>query len=211
MHMRLARTLAWVGLLASFIAALAIAACGTPTSSQTAPRATPSRTAAPTATPTEAPLTIVLTSSAFAPDASIPSEYTCDGANISPALAWRNVPAQTVSFLLLMEDRTGPRFTHWLLFNLPADTRALPANIPPGDQLASGARQVRNDRGVVGYIGPCPALPRGSTHDYRFTLYALDASLALGAGATVSQVLDAASGHILAQGRLVGTYKLRNA
>jgi Raf kinase inhibitor-like YbhB/YbcL family protein len=206
----LPQALNWAGTLVICVAVLSAAACGVSTSSHTAPRPTPSPPVLPTPTPTAVPMTIVLTSPAFQAGTSIPSQYTCEGANVSPPLAWSGAPQQTVTFVLLMEDVTGATFTHWVLFNLPAATRALPANIPPGGQLTSGARQGTNDAHVVGYYGPCPALPRGKTDDYLFTLYALDVDLPLVAGVREQQVLDAARGHILAQGQLDGTYKLQN-
>jgi Raf kinase inhibitor-like YbhB/YbcL family protein len=114
-----------------------------------------------------------------------------------------------VSFILLMEDVTGANdFIHWVLFNVPADTRNLSAGVPQGGQLASGARQGKDDVGVVGYYGPCPALPKGATDTYLFTLYALDTTLNLQSGVTKLDVVDAASGHVLAAGQLEGTYKL---
>jgi Raf kinase inhibitor-like YbhB/YbcL family protein len=108
-----------------------------------------------------------------------------------------------------MEDVTGAGdFTHWVLFNVPPDTKSLPANVPHGGQLASGARQGTNDAGLVGYLGPCPALPKGATDYYLFTLYALATTLDVGGGATRQDVLAAASGHLLAVGQLEGSYKL---
>jgi Raf kinase inhibitor-like YbhB/YbcL family protein len=108
-----------------------------------------------------------------------------------------------------MEDVTGANdFIHWVLFNLPADARGLPAGVPVGGQLATGARQGTDDAGVVGYYGPCPALPKGATDDYLFTVYALDTTLNLQPGVTKLEVVDTASGHILATGQLEGTYKL---
>jgi len=153
-------------------------------------------------------MTIALTSSAFRSGEAITSTYTCDGKNTSPPLAWSNAPQQRDTFVLLMEDLSGD-VTHWVLFNVPAATRSLPAGIPAGGQLASGARQGTNDLDKVGYTGPCPLLPKGATDEYLFTIYALDITLNVDAGATEQVVLDAARGHILAQGRLKGTYMLR--
>jgi Raf kinase inhibitor-like YbhB/YbcL family protein len=110
-----------------------------------------------------------------------------------------------------MEDITGGGFTHWVLFNIPAATRALPANVPHGTQLASGTRQGLNDVGLIGYYGPCPVLPKGATDDYVFTLYALDSVLSVPGGDTEFQILAAARGHLLAQGRTDGTYMLHTS
>ena len=96
-------------------------------------------------------------------------------------------------------------FTHWGLFNLPADIRQLLEGIPAQNQLENGAFQGKNDFGKTGYRGPCP--PPGSTHQYRFTLYALDVPLDLKPGVSKKQLLNAIKGHILAQGQLMGTYQ----
>jgi len=106
-----------------------------------------------------------------------------------------------------VDDPDAPRgvFTHWLLFNLPADSRELPEAVPTHNELASGALQGKNDFGKIGYGGPCP--PAGPAHHYRFTFYALDQLLDLTAGASRKQVTDAVKGHILAWGQLTGMYQ----
>jgi Raf kinase inhibitor-like YbhB/YbcL family protein len=170
----------------------------------------PTLPASPATSPTtEVAKTIVLTSSAFREGHAIPSLYTCAGASTSPPLAWSHVPSNTTSFVLIMEDVSGGGdFTHWVLFNVPPDTRGLPANIPHGGQLATGARQGLNDADEVGYLGPCPDLPKGATDYYLFTLYSLDTTLNVAGGASKQDVLAAASGHMLAIGQLEGSYKL---
>ncbi len=137
---------------------------------------------------------------------SIPAAYTCDGANTSPALAWSGAPASTKSFALILDDPDAPSgtFVHWVLYNLPATARSLPASVPKQNQLAEGGSQGRNDFGEIGYGGPCP--PGHKPHHYRFVLYALDSSLTLPAGATKLQVEDAIKGHIVARGKLIGAY-----
>jgi Raf kinase inhibitor-like YbhB/YbcL family protein len=95
-------------------------------------------------------------------------------------------------------------WVHWVLYNLPADTRELAENIPPEETLPNGAKQGITDFGRIGYGGPCPP---GGTHRYFFRIYALDTQLALEAGASKSQLLKAMEGHILAQGELMGKYK----
>ncbi len=147
-----------------------------------------------------------LTSSSFS--GTIPDRHaSCPGlANLSPALAWDAPPAATRSFALLVTDPDAPMgvFTHWLLWNLPPETRSLPESVPKRPQLANAARQGRNDFGKVGYSGPCP--PRGSVHHYVFALYALDAALTLPPGITRQQLLQALQGHVLATGQLIGRY-----
>jgi Raf kinase inhibitor-like YbhB/YbcL family protein len=150
---------------------------------------------------------LMLTSPAFTGGGEIPVKYSCNGQSISPPLDWGDGPPGTVSFALILEDPDAPvkNFTHWVIFNLPPDTQGLPEAIPTDATLASGALQGKNGGGSTRYIGPCP--PKGSPHHYRFTLYALDKSLDLVAGASKDQVLQAMQGHILAQSQLVGLYQ----
>lgn len=149
---------------------------------------------------------ITLSSTALQAGENIPSKYTCDGEDISPPLSWGEPPSGTESFALTMDDPDAPggTFTHWVVFNLPADTRELEEGMPPEGELENGALQGKNDFGAIGYRGPCP--PLGAAHRYVFTLYALDKRLDLAAGASKEQVLDAVKGHILASGLLVGMY-----
>lgn len=147
-----------------------------------------------------------LTSSSFA-NGEIPKKFTCDGANTSPQLAWAAPPAATQSFALTVVDHDAPMgsFVHWVLYDVPPETRGLPEGVPTQDQLPDGSRQGPNDFGEIGYGGPCP--PEGSSHRYTFSLYALDAKLDLAPRATRSQVEAAVKGHILAHGQLVARYK----
>ncbi len=151
-------------------------------------------------------MTIDLTSPAFSEGETIPRQYTADGKNVSPALAWTDPPEGTQRFALICDDPDAPRGTwvHWVLYNLPADARGLDEGVPPQGELPSGARQGKNDFGKIGYGGPAP--PRGKPHRYFFRLYALDAPLDLAAGATRAQLQAALQGHVLAEGQLMGTY-----
>ena len=103
---------------------------------------------------------------------------------------------------------TGGTFTHWVLYDLPAETRELPRAIGKDEQLPNGSRQGINDFAEIGYDGPCP--PGHSSHRYVFDLYALDAKPAR---AEKKQVLDAMKNqdamknHILAHGQLTGRYQ----
>ncbi len=155
----------------------------------------------------EGEIALSLSSTAFREGDQIPIKYTGDGQDISPPLAWSQPPQQTQGFALVVDDPDAPLrvFTHWVLFNLPANVRQLPEGIPAQGQLENGALQGKNDFGKTGYGGPSP--PSGSAHRYRFTLYALDKPLDLGADASKKQVLGAMEGHILAQGQLTGTYQ----
>ena len=148
-----------------------------------------------------------LSSTSFQNGSRIPAKFTCNGAGISPQLAWSAPPAGTASFALIVTDPDAPRrtFVHWVLYDLPAAAQALPEGLPGLGQLSNGARQGRNDFGEIGYGGPCP--PPGSPHHYILTLYALDATLNLPVGATRAQVEAAMQGHVLAKGELIGLYQ----
>ena len=146
-------------------------------------------------------------STAFQDGETIPIRHTCSGQDISPALSWSGVPEGTVSFVLIVDDPDAPggTFTHWVIFNIPANTLELEEAMPTSSQLPSGALQGRNDFGRTGYDGPCP--PPGTPHHYHFTLYALDVTLDLNPGASKTTVLNAMQGHILAQAELIGIYQ----
>jgi Raf kinase inhibitor-like YbhB/YbcL family protein len=142
---------------------------------------------------------IVLSSSAFENDGTIPSEYTCDGSNISPPLTITNVPTTAQSLALIVEDPDAPRgtVTHWIVWNIP----------PQKHQFDKGEKidlpQGITVFGTTGYGGPCP--PSG-THRYFFKLYALDTMLDLGDGSTKDNLVQVMNGHILGQSTLMGKY-----
>ncbi|TFG58647.1 MAG: YbhB/YbcL family Raf kinase inhibitor-like protein, partial [Spirochaetales bacterium] len=71
---------------------------------------------------------MTITSSAFTEGSMIPSKYTCDGADISPALAWEGAPAGTKSFTLIADDPDAPGGTwvHWVIYGIPAAAKGLP-------------------------------------------------------------------------------------
>ncbi len=148
-----------------------------------------------------------LKTSAFANGGDIPSMFTCDGADDSPALQWTEPPAPTQSFALIADDPDAPRGTwvHWVLYDLPATARELPGGVPPEATLPSGARQGRNDFKKIGYGGPCP--PPGPAHRYFFRLFALDRALGLQPGARRADVDRAMEGHILARAEVMGRYR----
>lgn len=151
-------------------------------------------------------MTLQISSPAFSVGESIPRKFTCDGPDLSPHLSWREPPAKTETFALIMDDPDAPvgTWVHWVLFDLPADSKELPEGVAKQEQLSSGARQGRNDFGKIGYGGPCP--PSGKPHRYFFKLYALDAKLNLKAGATKADVERAMKGHVLAQAEVMGKY-----
>jgi hypothetical protein len=146
-----------------------------------------------------------LSSAAFQNSEAIPVQYTCDGANSSPPLSWSEGPEGTRTFALIVEDPDAPRgvFTHWVVFDLPANVTHLDEKQPAKRALPNGGKQGMNDFGKLGYGGPCP--PSG-THRYFFKLYALDTDVKLGATADKGQLLKAMEGHILGQSQLMGTY-----
>ena len=149
-----------------------------------------------------------LKSSAFQPGAMIPAKYTCDGEDISPPLNWSDPPAGTKSVALISDDPDAPvgTWVHWVMWNIPASTRALEENLPKKASLPNEARQGTTDFRRIGYGGPCP--PSG-THRYFFKLYALDATLNLPASTTKKDLENAMQGHILAQAELIGKYHRR--
>jgi Raf kinase inhibitor-like YbhB/YbcL family protein len=157
-------------------------------------------------------LSFTITSTAFADGTNIPVKYSCNGQNISPPLNWSGIPAGTASLALIMDDPDAV-YTHWVVFNLPPDEGGLPEAVPKDEELANGALQGKLGSGGIGYptgyFGPCP--PKGSAHHYRFTLYALDNTLDVSAGASKDQVLQAMEGHILGQTQLVGIYQRQSS
>lgn len=143
-----------------------------------------------------------LLSQAFVNNELIPAKYTCDGANISPPLKWQDVPANTKSFALIIEDPDAPAgiWTHWILYDIPSDVTLLDENLK---RLPKGAIVGVNSWSKREYGGPCP--PSGR-HHYQFKLYALDKMI-------VSQKVDRngllreIQSHVLEQAELIGLYR----
>jgi len=146
-----------------------------------------------------------LKSTAFADEGPIPTKYACDGEDISPPLQWNDPPQDTRSFALIFDDPDAPAGTwvHWVLYNIPAEARALAEEVPPDADLPNGSRHGENSWSRLGYGGPCP--PAG-THRYFFRLYAVDAVLDLASGVSREQLMQALEGHVLARAELMGTY-----
>ncbi len=145
-----------------------------------------------------------LASSAFAPNASIPSEFTCDGGNYNPPLDFLDVPAAAKSLVLIMEDpdvpthlRADGMFDHWVLWNIPPETRHIAAGEAPLGEMGV------TTRGVSGYTGPCPP---DREHRYFFKLFALSEKLDLPTGSTKAEVLAAAEQYIIIDAQLMGKY-----
>jgi Raf kinase inhibitor-like YbhB/YbcL family protein len=155
-----------------------------------------------------APTNFQLLSPSFQHNGEIPTKFTRQGSDISPALAWTQASPKTQSFALIMEDPDASvvPFVHWLIYDLPVGTLGLPEGVTSAPQLPNGARQGRNDFDKVQYSGPCP--PRGSAHRYVFTLYALNTRLGLDPGATRTKLENAMKGHILKKTELHGRFQL---
>ncbi len=166
-------------------------------------------------------LSIEVTSSEFNERKRIPKKYGCNEEDVSPPVAWTNVPQGTVSLALLVDSDQlpGARFVHWVLWGISPDVTELPEAVPDGSDapaIGSTARQGTNGDAEVGWAGPCPEPvmvrttsdphPKGDAlvKTYAFSLFALDTNLDLGPDATKEDLLRAIDGHILAGGQLRG-------
>jgi Raf kinase inhibitor-like YbhB/YbcL family protein len=148
-------------------------------------------------------LAMKISSPAFAPNTSIPTKFTCDGENISPQLNFADIPLNTQSLALIVDDPDAPRgtYTHWVLYNLPPSTAGLKEN---AQTLPAGTLSGKNSGGDMHYAGPCP--PTGS-HRYFFKLYALDAMLPLESGFTSEKLILEIKKHVITQTEMIGLYK----
>jgi Raf kinase inhibitor-like YbhB/YbcL family protein len=173
--------------------------------------ATPRPAANPTTrTKREVTVSLQLTSPAFVPQGAVPKRHTCDGEDVSPPLAWSGVPAATKSLALIVDDPDAPDpaaprvvWVHWVLYDLPTTTAALPAGLH-AESLPAGTREGLNDWKQTGWRGPCPPVGR---HRYFHKLYALDIVLPDLHRPTRAALERAMAGHVLAQTELVGTYQ----
>ena len=141
---------------------------------------------------------LIITSSAFEQDKLIPRKYTCDGDDVNPPLIVEEIPEETKSLVLIMDDPDAPMGTwdHWIVWNIPP-TKNIEENRVPGIEGL-------NDFRKHAYGGPCP--PSG-THRYFFKIYALDTELALNPNSRKNDVEKAMEGHTLAKGELMGRYR----
>jgi Raf kinase inhibitor-like YbhB/YbcL family protein len=153
---------------------------------------------------------LTLASPAFAPGGEIPALFTCEGSDVSPALEWTGVPAPAQSLVLIVEDPDAPdpkapkmTWIHWVLYDIPPWTGALPEGVRPGD-MPGGTRQGVNDWKRTGYGGPCPPIGR---HRYFHRLYALDTVLGDLGVVTKPTLMAAMKGHVIAEAELMGTYQ----
>lgn len=161
----------------------------------------------PAASPTAAdgPSKMKLTSAAFADGETIPAEFTCSGASLSPPLQWSEPPAGTQSFALMMDDPDAPKgpFRHWGVYDIPMNVRQI--NTGAGEVGARALMQAVNDFGLAGYGAPCPP-PGDKPHHYRFRLLALDVERLSAAPEKVADILGQTDRHVLGSTELTGLY-----
>jgi Raf kinase inhibitor-like YbhB/YbcL family protein len=145
-----------------------------------------------------------LTLNAFPEGGVIPSAYTCEGEDKSPALSWSDEPPGTKSFAVIVDDPDAPSgtFTHWLLYDIPSSVHSLPEESSSNEGISG-----KNDFGRTGYNGPCPPEGHGP-HRYYFKVFAVDVpSLGLRAGAKRADVDRALRNHVLAEAQHMGRYE----
>ncbi len=157
-------------------------------------------------------MTLTLSSPVFADGGEIPAKHTCEGADVSPPLAWQGLPEGTRSLVLIVDDPDAPdpkapklTWVHWVLYNIPATAVGLPENAHAAG-LPDGTQAGLNDWKRPGYGGPCPPIGR---HRYFHKLYALDTVLGGLSRPTKAEVEAAMAGHVLAEAQLIGTYEKR--
>ncbi|HEU5154945.1 MAG TPA: YbhB/YbcL family Raf kinase inhibitor-like protein [Gemmatimonadales bacterium] len=155
-------------------------------------------------------MSLTLTSQAFSNQGTIPPQYTCEGKNVNPQLAWSGVPKEARSLALIVDDPDAPDptapktiWTHWVLYNLPAKEGELPAEAKATD-LPPGTLEGTNDWKRTGYGGPCPPIGR---HRYYFRLFALNLVLPDLGRPTRAKLLASMEGHVVVSYELMGTYE----
>jgi Raf kinase inhibitor-like YbhB/YbcL family protein len=162
-----------------------------------------------------APAPIEVESPAIKHGERIGREYTPDGHNVSPPLAWRNLPRGTRSLAVICADFGAgqpPPWVHWVMYNIPAAAKGLPEGLPIDPAAAMPADLVGASQGMNSWRRPIyrgPAPPVGTTHIYHFTVYAIDADLGLAPNLTRAELLDAIKGHVIGRGELMATYERR--
>ncbi|MEH6567123.1 MAG: YbhB/YbcL family Raf kinase inhibitor-like protein [Halopseudomonas sp.] len=150
---------------------------------------------------------LTLESAAFAAEGAIPSKYTGEGEDVSPALSWKNAPAGTKSFAVICHDPDAPLisangtygFVHWVYYNIPSDVTELPEG-------CNAYTQGKNNFGKPGYNGPMPPEGHGQ-HKYYFWIIALDAEPNLPADLSLWKLLEKIEPNATAMNRLIGTYQ----
>ena len=147
-------------------------------------------------------MALTISSPSFVHQGEMPSELTCEGKDVAPALVWSGAPGSTKTFALIVDDPDAPdpkapkmTWVHWVVFNIPATAQGLPH---------ADVREGVNDWKKVGYGGPCPPIGR---HRYFFKLYALDCVIEGLDRPTKAQLEQAMEGHVLERAELIGTYQ----
>jgi Raf kinase inhibitor-like YbhB/YbcL family protein len=155
-------------------------------------------------------MALTLSSPSFTHQAEIPSSFTCEGKDTSPALSWTGVPEKTKSLVLIVDDPDAPdpkapkmTWVHWVVYNIPVSAHELPEGVK---KLPPGTGEGLNDWRRTGWGGPCPPIGR---HRYFFKLFALDTVLDLH-HPKKTEVERAMEGHVLAKTELVGTYQKKS-
>ena len=146
-------------------------------------------------------------SAAFKNGEYIPNQYTCKGVDISPEIKWSDLPKNTRSLVLIMDDPDAPMGTwvHWVVYNIPANVKSLNEEFSKKAILDDGTAQGMTSFRRIGYGGPCP--PPGPAHRYFFKLYALDTVLDLPPGVIKGEVEKAMEGHIIESAEIMGLFK----
>jgi Raf kinase inhibitor-like YbhB/YbcL family protein len=162
----------WIGFLLPLPAFLILCLLLSGCTGTTPPAPSPDGTGA-------TPGNLMIQVDSLAPGSTLPVEYTCAGAGISPGMSWTGVPADTRSLVLILHDPDAPLaggFTHWLVYNIPPDSPGIPGNVSSDREIPGGGFQGLNSLGKTGYVPPCP--PNGSSpHRYVFQVYALDTTI----------------------------------
>ena len=171
----------YAAVILAVAAALAVAGCGQ--AGQGAP---------------VAPRTMSVSSEAFGQNI-LPQTYTCHGDRVSPPLDWSGAPEDTKSLALVVDDSSAPitPYIYWLVFDIQPGTTDIQEGAVP-----TGARQALNSMGTMKYDAPCP---RGHSHSYRFTVYALNSQVTLPNGAPLLAVWTAIANATIGRGRIVVT------
>jgi Raf kinase inhibitor-like YbhB/YbcL family protein len=155
-------------------------------------------------------MALTLMSTAFIDSGPIPRKYTCQGADVSPPLAWTGVPREAKSLALIVDDLDAPdpaapkmTWVHWVVYNISPSARGLVEDHKT-QGLPAGSSLGRNDWQRTNYGGPCPPVGR---HRYFYELYALDCVSKDLKQPDKAQLLRAMQGHVLAERHLIGTYE----
>lgn len=145
-----------------------------------------------------------ITSPAFENDTSIPAKYTCEGLGINPPLAFSDIPVDTKSLVLIMDDPDAPAglWVHWLIWNMTPDIHQIKENSIPANAVVGA-----NTKGINQYGGPCPP---DREHRYFFKLFALDITLGISPQSDKNLLEKAMANHIINQAELIGLYKKEN-